>query len=92
MVACVVSPGSGRRTNCHWRALTIPAERTATARHVRPGARSVGEVLLHAAREARTGLLVMGAYSHSRLRELLLGGVTRHVLTNVTVTPIFLAH
>ena len=26
------------------------------------------------------GLLCMGAYSHSRLRQLILGGVTRHVL------------
>ena len=30
-------------------------------------------------------MLVMGASSHSRVRELLLGGVTRHVLSNVTV-------
>ena len=37
-------------------------------------------------------MLVMGAYSHGRLRELLLGGVTRHVLANAAVTPIFLAH
>jgi nucleotide-binding universal stress UspA family protein len=37
-------------------------------------------------------MLVMGAYSHSRLRELLLGGVTRHVLANVAATPVFMAH
>ena len=37
-------------------------------------------------------MLVMGAYSHSRVRELLLGGVTRHVLSNVVVTPVFMAH
>jgi nucleotide-binding universal stress UspA family protein len=65
---------------------------TATARHVKPASRSVGDALLHEASEARTGMLVMGAYSHSRLRELLLGGVTRHVLVNAAVTPIFLAH
>jgi hypothetical protein len=28
------------------------------------------------------GLLVMGAYSHSRLREMLLGGLARHMLKN----------
>jgi nucleotide-binding universal stress UspA family protein len=37
-------------------------------------------------------MLVMGAYSHSRVRELLLGGVTREVLSKVAVTPVFMAH
>lgn len=36
-------------------------------------------------------LLVMGAYGHSRLRELLLGGVTRHILDHMTV-PVFMSH
>ncbi len=65
---------------------------TATARHLKPRSRSVGDTLLHEASEAGAGMLVMGAYSHSRLRELLLGGVTRHVLANVAVTPVFMAH
>ncbi len=30
-------------------------------------------------------LLTMGAYSHSRLRQLILGGVTRHVLENADI-------
>jgi nucleotide-binding universal stress UspA family protein len=30
-------------------------------------------------------LLVMGAYSHSRLRQLFLGGVTRHVLGHAMI-------
>ena len=34
---------------------------------------------------------VLGAYSHSRLRELILGGVTRHVLQNAEV-PVLMAH
>ena len=42
--------------------------------------RSVGAGLLAAATEYGADLLVMGAYSHSRLRQLILGGVTRHVL------------
>jgi nucleotide-binding universal stress UspA family protein len=65
---------------------------TATARQVKPLSRSVGDTLLHEASEAGIGMLVMGAYSHSRVRELLLGGVTRHVLSNVAVTPVFMAH
>ncbi|HET9148157.1 MAG TPA: universal stress protein, partial [Acetobacteraceae bacterium] len=30
-------------------------------------------------------LLAMGAYSHSRLRQLILGGVTRHILEHATL-------
>ena len=36
--------------------------------------------MLKAARDFGCDLLSMGAYSHSRLRQLILGGVTRHVL------------
>ena len=46
----------------------------------RPLDRDVGAGLLQAAGEFGADLLAMGAYSHSRLRQLLLGGVTRHVL------------
>jgi nucleotide-binding universal stress UspA family protein len=41
---------------------------------------SVGAGLLAAAQDFGCDLLAMGAYSHSRLRQLILGGVTRHVL------------
>jgi nucleotide-binding universal stress UspA family protein len=46
----------------------------------RPVDREVGAGMLRAAREFGCDLLCMGAYSHSRLRQLILGGVTRHVL------------
>jgi nucleotide-binding universal stress UspA family protein len=46
----------------------------------RPVDREVGAGLLLAAAEFGADLLAMGAYSHSRLRQLILGGVTRHVL------------
>ena len=36
-------------------------------------------------------LLVMGAYGHSRLRELVLGGVTRTILKEMTV-PVLMSH
>jgi len=45
----------------------------------------VGAGLLAAAKEFACDLLVMGAYSHSRLRQMILGGVTRHVLEHATV-------
>ena len=46
---------------------------------------SVGGGLLAACKEFGCDLLSMGAYSHSRLRQLILGGVTRHVLENATL-------
>ena len=51
----------------------------------RPLEREVGRGLLAAAREFDADLLAMGAYSHSRLRQLILGGVTRHVLEHATI-------
>jgi nucleotide-binding universal stress UspA family protein len=45
----------------------------------------VGAGLLAAADEFGCDLLVMGAYSHSRLRQRILGGVTRHVLEHANV-------
>jgi nucleotide-binding universal stress UspA family protein len=46
---------------------------------------SVGAGLLAAANDFGCDLLSMGAYSHSRLRQLILGGVTRHVLENAAI-------
>ncbi len=46
---------------------------------------SVGAGLLAAAAAFGADLLAMGAYSHSRLRQLILGGVTRHVLENAAL-------
>jgi nucleotide-binding universal stress UspA family protein len=64
----------------------------ATARVIAPHLRSVGDTLLATAGEVGVGMLVMGAYSHSRLREMLLGGVTRHILQNAVARPVLLAH
>jgi nucleotide-binding universal stress UspA family protein len=54
------------------------------ARHASFGAidREVGAGMLAAAHAAGADMLVMGAYSSSRLRQLILGGVTRYVLEN----------
>lgn len=37
-------------------------------------------------------LLVMGAYSHSRVREFLFGGVTRYFLEDAAAPPLLIAH
>jgi len=51
----------------------------------------VGEVLLSRAADLGVDLLVMGAYGHSRARELLLGGATRSLLRSMTV-PVLMSH
>lgn len=50
-----------------------------------------GAAILNLASEEEATWLVMGAYGHSRIRQFLLGGVTRHVLGRTTV-PILMAH
>lgn len=52
---------------------------------------AIGELLLDLAGDASADLLVMGAYGHSRFREIVLGGVTAHVLTH-TLIPTLIAH
>jgi nucleotide-binding universal stress UspA family protein len=50
-----------------------------------------GETLLQKTHEAHAGLLVMGAYGHSRIRERVLGGATRCVIANADI-PVFMQH
>ena len=50
----------------------------------------VGLILMQAAAE-KADLLVMGGYGHSRLREMILGGVTRHMLERMSL-PVLFAH
>lgn len=55
------------------------------------GEASVADTLLSAAQMRECGVLVMGAYGHTRLTELLLGGVTRQILSEPRM-PVLLAH
>jgi len=50
-----------------------------------------GDALLSYAADLGVDLLVCGMYGHSRLRELAFGGVTRSLLTEMTV-PVLMAH
>jgi len=63
----------------------------AEAKAITGSAGSVGAELLSQATTAGADLLVMGAYTHSRMRQLILGGVTRHVLDTAEI-PLFMAH
>lgn len=51
----------------------------------------VGSLLLSRIADLDADLLVMGAYGHSRMRELVLGGVTRTILRQMTV-PVLMSH
>jgi nucleotide-binding universal stress UspA family protein len=52
---------------------------------------AVSDTLLTQVAELDADLLVMGAYSHSRMREIILGGVTRDILRDMNV-PVLMAH
>ena len=56
-----------------------------------PNAGPVARSLLEQCDKAGAGLLVMGAYGHGRLHELVLGGVTRDAL-RMAERPILVAH
>jgi nucleotide-binding universal stress UspA family protein len=51
----------------------------------------VGDVLLSHAADAEIDFIVMGGYGHSRLREFVLGGVTRSMLRTMTA-PVLMSH
>ncbi|MCX7303607.1 MAG: universal stress protein [Hyphomicrobiales bacterium] len=69
------------------RAVGLPAEPVALS----VGDYPIGEVLQHAAIERDAGLLVMGGYGHSRLRDFVLGGATAGVLSELRL-PVLLSH
>jgi nucleotide-binding universal stress UspA family protein len=53
--------------------------------------RPIGEALQYSAQSHDSDLLVMGAFGHSRLREFVLGGATRSMMSRPPL-PIFLSH
>jgi nucleotide-binding universal stress UspA family protein len=56
-----------------------------------PRGKSIGSTILEQATQDGTDLLIMGAYGHSRVRELILGGVTQYLLEHTTI-PTLMAH
>lgn len=58
---------------------------------ITPAHRNAGKDLLAKVKELDAQMIVLGAYGHSRLRDLVLGGVTQHMLRNTSV-PLFLSH
>jgi nucleotide-binding universal stress UspA family protein len=63
----------------------------AEVRTFRSRANEVAEGLLAAAKEAGADVLLIGAYGHSRRRELLMGGVTQHIIEHADL-PVLMSH
>jgi nucleotide-binding universal stress UspA family protein len=61
-----------------------PTVRTSIAGDIK-----VGDEILSRLADMGADLLVMGAYGHSRMRELVFGGVTRHIARHMTVPTLF---
>lgn len=66
--------------------------RSVTVQRLPEGGRPPSEVILqHAAHAVQADLIVMGLYGHSRLREFILGGVSREMLDDSPI-PLLLSH
>jgi len=63
----------------------------ATAVNVAPAGRTTGEAILDHAELRGCDLIVKGAYAQSRLRQMIFGGATRHILAHATL-PVLMAH
>jgi nucleotide-binding universal stress UspA family protein len=63
----------------------------ATAQRVMLEGRTIAEALQDAALAAGAGLLAMGGFGHSRLRDFIVGGATKGVFTDLRL-PVLLSH
>jgi nucleotide-binding universal stress UspA family protein len=52
---------------------------------------NAGETILSTAASLNCDLLIKGAYTQSRLRQMIFGGATRHILSHATL-PVFMAY
>ena len=92
VIICAVATGAKQGPSPEDVARTLAWHDIETeVKEITPDGRSVGRVLLDEAKEVEANLLVMGAYSHSRLREMILGGVTKYVIEHAEL-PVLLAH
>ena len=64
---------------------------TVVLENVDAAGRPVGESLETYGASCNADLLVMGAFGHSRVREFILGGATKHMLARPPL-PVFLSH
>ena len=63
----------------------------AKTQQIRAGDRAVGAAILDQCRDLGADLLLKGAYTHSRLRQMIFGGATSHIL-GAAELPVIMAH
>jgi nucleotide-binding universal stress UspA family protein len=82
---------SGEEAALHLRRNGVKATSLTIDPGVRSGGEATGEITLEHAASLGCDLLVKCAYTQSRLRQMIFGGATRHILANATL-PILMAH
>ena len=87
VILCAV--GEARHTLEDARLMLRRHEIAVEPRHVDLPDAKAGEIMLGEAEREGADLLVMGAYGHTRLRELIFGGATRHVLRDAALPVLF---
>lgn len=82
---------SGEEAALHLRRNGVKAEALTLKKSERNSAEAIGEITLEQAASLGCDLVVKSAYTQSRLRQMIFGGATRHILANATV-PVLMAH
>ncbi len=60
-----------------------------TSQHVKPGAKTAGQTIIDRAQGLGADLIVKGAYTQSRLRQMIFGGVTRDLILTSPLPVLF---
>ena len=60
-----------------------------TSQHAKPGTRSAGQTIVDTAKAVGADMIVKGAYTQSRLRQMIFGGMTRHLILNSPLPVLF---
>lgn len=82
---------SGEEATLHLRRNGVKASALTLPRGDRMSGEAVGGVTLEHATSLGCDLIVKSAYTQSRLRQMIFGGATRHILANATL-PVLMAH
>jgi nucleotide-binding universal stress UspA family protein len=86
------TPGpTGEEAALHLRRNGVKAEALTLKGKERRSGEMVGELTLEQAGKLGCDLIVKCAYTQSRLRQMIFGGATRHILANATL-PVLMAH
>lgn len=75
----------------HLRRNGVKAEALTLKKSDRNSSEAIGDITLEKAASLGCDLVVKSAYTQSRLRQMIFGGATRHILANATL-PVLMAH